>query len=91
MPGLAITNNLSAFIVGKRSLDQATAVITVTAAMPVVNAKARAKIAAIFCMTFLSILDKLASQIDKLAWLQSALHCSFGCSAYTFVRGCCHR
>ena len=52
MPGLAITNNLSAFIVGKRSLDQAMAVITVTAAMPVVNAKAQAKIAAIFFMTF---------------------------------------
>ena len=58
------------------------AVITVTAAMPVVNAKATAKIAAIFFMTF-----PLASQIDKLAWLQSALHCSFGCSAYTFVQG----
>ena len=55
------------------------AVMTVTAAMPVV---ARAKIAAIFFMICPSFWSVTFQQVDRLL---SALHCPFAYSAYTFV------
>jgi hypothetical protein len=56
---------------------------TVTTAMPVVNAMARAKITAIFFM-IVPLLP--TSNIHRLAWLSSAHYCSLAYSTYTLVR-----